>query len=73
MAKCVATDPEGTTASGRISFAPSKATGPNVTSASETPVASTNLKRGAGNTEYSLRNWVQLKSVNVFLVSAWKN
>jgi hypothetical protein len=64
MAKCAATDPEGTTASCRISLVPSKATGPNVTSASDTPVASTNLNRGAGNTERSLRNWVQLVSIS---------
>jgi hypothetical protein len=32
------------------------------------PVASTNLKRSVGNTEDSLRNWVQLTGVNVLLV-----
>jgi hypothetical protein len=31
-------------------------------------VASTNLERGAGNTEDSLRNCVQLTGVNVLLV-----
>jgi hypothetical protein len=32
------------------------------------PVASTNLKRGTGNTEDSLRNWVQLTGVNALVV-----
>jgi len=32
------------------------------------PEARTNLKRGVGNTEDSLRNWVQLLGVNVLLV-----
>jgi len=32
------------------------------------PVARTNLKRGTGNTEDSLRNWVQLTGVNALLV-----
>jgi hypothetical protein len=32
------------------------------------PVVSTNLKRGTGNTEDSLRNWVQLTGLNVLLV-----
>ena len=32
------------------------------------PVMSTNLKRDPGNTKDSLRNWVQLTSVNLFLI-----
>ena len=43
---------------------------PSVTSAADTLVASTNLKRNLRNTEYSLRDWVQLQGVNVLLVSA---
>ena len=40
-----------------------------VISGSDTPVASTNLERDASKPEHSLRDWVQLKSVNVLLVS----
>jgi hypothetical protein len=36
------------------------------------PVASTNLKRNLSNTEDSLRDWIQLQSVNVLLVPTWK-
>ena len=34
-----------------------------------TPVANTNLKGDAGNTENNLGDWIQLKCVNVLLVS----
>ncbi len=32
------------------------------------PAAMTHLKRGVGNTDNNLCNWVQLPGVNVFLV-----
>ena len=58
---------------GRICFVPSRAKWPSVTFAPDTPVASTNLKRDAGNTEDSLGDWIQLKRVNDLLVSKWEN
>ena len=39
-----------------------------VTSAPDMLAASTNLKRDRGNTEDSLRNWVQLSGVNILRV-----
>ena len=45
---------------------------PSVTSAADTPVASTNLKSNLRNTEGSLRDWIQLQGVNVLLVSTRK-
>jgi len=39
-----------------------------VTSASDTLIVSTNLERDFGDTERSLRNFVQLKGVNTVLV-----
>ena len=39
-----------------------------VTSKSDVQAESTNLKRDAGNTENSLRNWVQLIGVNILLL-----
>ena len=59
--------------SGRIHFVSSRAEWSNVTTAADTPVASTNLQCNLGNTEYSLRDWIQLQGVNVLLVSTWKN
>ena len=44
----------------------------SVTSTTDTPVASTNVKRNLCNTEGSLRGWVQLQRVNVLLVSTRK-
>ena len=44
----------------------------HVTSVSDIPVASTNLKCDTGNTENSLCNRVQLTGVNLWLVSIWK-
>jgi len=57
--------------SGRTRF--SRAERTSVTSAADTPGASTNLKRNLGNTEGSLRDWIQLQGVNALLVSTWKN
>ena len=45
---------------------------PSVTSAADTPVVSTNLKRNLRNTEGSLRDWIQLQHVNILLVSTRK-
>ena len=45
---------------------------PSVTSATDTPVVSTNLKRNLCNTEGSLRDWIQLQRVNILLVSTRK-
>jgi hypothetical protein len=59
--------------SGRTCFVPSGAKCSSITSVVDTPVASTNLKRNLGNTEGSLRDWIQLQGVNVLLVSTWKN
>jgi len=59
--------------SGRICFVPSRAKRSKIISASDTPVASTNLKRDSGNTEDSLRDWVQLQPVNLLLISKWEN
>jgi hypothetical protein len=58
---------------GRICFVPSRAKWPSVTFASDTPVASTNLKCDIGNTENRLRDWIQLKSVNGLLASTGEN
>ena len=58
-------------ASGHTRFVPSRAKPSSVTSASESFVASTNLKRDTGNTNDGLCNWIQLKAVNVLFVSAW--
>ena len=44
--------------SGRTRFVFSRAKWTSVTSAADTPVASTNLKRKLGNTEESLRDWI---------------
>ena len=68
MAKCAAIDPRGPTAFGHTCFVPSRAKPTSVISASDIPVASTNLKRDLGNTEDSLCNWVQLSGVNILLV-----
>jgi len=59
--------------SGRTRFVPSRAKCSNITSAADTPGANTNLKCNLGNTEGSLRAWIQLQGVNALLVSAWKN
>ena len=45
---------------------------PSVTSATDTPVARTNLKRNLRNTECSLRDRIQLQRVNILLVSTRK-
>jgi len=58
--------------SGRTRFVPSRAKWSSVTFAADTPVAGTNLKRSLGNTEGSLRDWIQLQGVNVLLVSTGK-
>ena len=58
--------------SGRTRFVPSRAKRSSVTFAADTPGASTNLKCDLSNTENSLRYWVQLRSINVLLVSMWK-
>jgi hypothetical protein len=55
--------------SGRTRLAPSRAKRSSVTSAADTTVASTNLKRSVGNTEGSLCDWIQLQGVNALLVS----
>jgi len=52
---------------------PSRAKWSSVTSAANTPAASTNLKRNLGNTEGSLRYRIQLQGVNALLVSTRKN
>ena len=63
-AKYAGHDREGPKAFDHTCFVPSKAKPWSVTSASSVPVASTNLKRDRGNTEDSLRNWIQLSGVN---------
>jgi hypothetical protein len=57
---------------GRTRFVSSGAKWSSVTSASDTPVARTNLKGNLGNTEDSLHGWIQLQGVNLLLVSTWK-
>ena len=52
-------------ASGRICFVPSRAKRSSINGFSDMAVASTNLKRDAGNTEESFCEWIQLKDVNV--------
>ena len=59
--------------SDRTRFVPSRPKWWSVTSAADTPVASTNLKRTLRNTEESLRDWIQLQGVNILLVSTRKN
>jgi hypothetical protein len=66
--KCAATGPKGVPASGRICFVPAGAKQSGVTSASDTLIVSTNLKRDFGNTERSLRDVVQLEGVNALQV-----
>ena len=56
-------------APGRICFAPSRARSLTINVVSDTLVASTNLKRDSGNTDDSTCDWVQLKGVNILLVS----
>jgi len=56
-------------APGRIYFVLSRAERSIVNRAFDTPVGSTDLKRNFGNTEESLGKWVQLKGVNLLLVS----
>ena len=63
-AESVAPDRKDPRVSGRTCFVPSTAKPSSVTSPSDTPVASTNLKRDSGNTKDSLCNWVQLPDVN---------
>ena len=67
-AKYAAPDRTGPRASGHTCFVLSRAKPSNVTSAFGIPAARTHLKRGVGNTEDDLRNWVQLPGVNVFFV-----
>ena len=55
-------------ASGHTCFVLSRATPPNVTSASRMLESRTHLKRNTGNTEDSLCDRVQLSDVNVLLV-----
>jgi len=66
--KSVATGPKGAPASGRICFVPAGAKQSDVTSAPDSPVVSTNLKRDLGNTERSLRDVVHLEGVNALQV-----
>ena len=75
MARYAVPDREGPRAFGHTCFVPSRAKPWSVTSASEMPIASTNLKRDLGNAEDSLRNWVQLSGVNFLLVLCgnWTN
>ena len=58
---------------GRIYFVPSRAKQATVSSVPDTAAASTNLKRDAGKTEYSLCDRVQLEDVNLSLVAIWEN
>ncbi len=58
-------------ASGRICFAPSRATHSSVSPVPDTLAAGTDLKRDTGKTEDSLCDRVQLGGVNVSLVSLW--
>jgi len=67
-AKYAAPDRKVPGASGHTCFVLSRAKSSNVTSASGTLAVRTHLKRGVGNTDDSLCNWVQLPGVNVFLV-----
>ena len=67
-AKYDAPDCKGPRSSGHTCFVLSRAKLSNVSSASGIPVARTCLKRDAGNTKDSLRNWVQLLGVNILLV-----
>jgi len=60
--------------SDRICSVLSRARRSGVTSASDTPAGSTNLKRDLGNTKDSLCDWIQLKGVDiVLLVFVWEN
>ena len=68
MARYAAPGRKGPRASGHICFVLSRATPSNVTSAFGMPTAGTDLKRGVGNTDDNLCNWVQLPGVNVLLV-----
>ena len=55
-------------ASGRVCFAPAGAKQSGVTSASDTLIVNTNLKRDIGDTERSLRDVVHLEDVNALQV-----
>ena len=66
--KSAATGPKGVLVSGRIYFAPAGAKQPGVTSAPDTLIVSTNLKRDFGNTERRLRDVVHLEGVNALQV-----
>ena len=67
-AECAAPDHKDPKASGHTCCVPSTAKPSSVTSPSDMPVASTNLKRDPGDTEDSLCNRVQLPAVNFLLV-----
>ena len=58
--------------SGRVCFVPLKASRSSITLLSGALIASTNLKRDAGETEDSLRDWVQLEDVNGRMVFIWE-
>jgi len=66
--KCAATGPKCPPVSGRICFVPAGAKHSGVTSASDTLLVSTNLKRDSGNTERSFRDIVHLEGVKALQV-----
>ena len=66
--KYAAPDRRGLKAFDHTCFVPSGANPWSVTSVSDMPGVSTNLKRGFGNTKDSLFNCVQLSGVNLLLV-----
>ena len=67
-AKYAASARKGPRAFGHTCFVLSRAKPSNVTSPSGMPAARTHLKRGVGDTDDNVCNWVQLPGVNVFLV-----
>jgi len=66
--KCVATGLKCVLAPGRICSVPAGAKQSGVTSASDTPIVSTNLERDFGNSERGLRDAVHLEGVNALQV-----
>ena len=58
-------------ASGHIYSVPSRAGQASVSSVSDTPAASTNLKCDTGKTEDNLCDRIQLEGVNLSLVAIW--
>jgi len=71
--KSVATGPKAAPGSDRIWFVLVGAKRSGITTASDTLIVSTNLKRDFSNTERSPRDVVHLEGVKALQVPSWEN